>query len=150
MSHKTRKKTKLRIMPLTEHAFTVISHYYSLQDKLDYSKLSIQIIVRRVSQRAGIAKKVSPTFSATHSLSHALNAESGTRSLQQFFGHDRLTTTEIYPNMSPEGACREFMWQFQIFLRQYIEIVAFLFYISIMRLNFCIYFRIIVLNYIEL
>ena len=28
--------------------------------------------------------------------------------LRQFWGHDRLTTTEIYPNLSPEDAVREY------------------------------------------
>ena len=32
-----------------------------------------------------------------------------TRALQSLLGHDRLTTTEIYLNLSPEDAIREFL-----------------------------------------
>ena len=32
-----------------------------------------------------------------------------TRALQALLGHDRLTTTEIYLNLSPEDAIREFL-----------------------------------------
>jgi integrase/recombinase XerD len=103
------KKTKRRIVPLTERAYTVLSHFFSLQDKLDYSPRSIQLIVKRIAQRSGITKKVSPhvlrhTFAIT-----CIKRGISTRSLQQFLGHDRLMTTEIYLNMSPEDACREFV-----------------------------------------
>ncbi|MFH1368859.1 MAG: tyrosine-type recombinase/integrase [Elusimicrobiota bacterium] len=106
------KKTKRRIVPLTERAYTVISHFFSLQDKLDYSSRSIQLTVKRIAQRSGITKKVSPhvlrhTFAVT-----CIKRGISTRSLQQFLGHDRLMTTEIYLNMSPEDACREFMQKF--------------------------------------
>ena len=32
-----------------------------------------------------------------------------TRALQSLLGHDRLDTTEIYLNLSPEDAIREFL-----------------------------------------
>ena len=32
-----------------------------------------------------------------------------TRALQSLLGHDRLATTEIYLNLSPEDAIREFL-----------------------------------------
>lgn len=106
------KKSKRRVVPLTERAYTLLSHFFSLQDKLDYAKRGIQMIVKRVAQRAGITKKVSP-----HVLRHtfAINCIKkgiSTRSLQMFLGHDRLMTTEIYLNMSPEDACREFAAKF--------------------------------------
>ncbi len=106
------KKTKRRIVPLTDRAFKVISNFFSLQDATDYSKRGLQLIVKRVAQRAGIIKKVTPhvlrhTFAIT-----CIKRGISTRSLQQFLGHDRLMTTEIYLNMSPEDACREFMAKF--------------------------------------
>ena len=103
------KKSKRRVVPLTERAYTVISHFFSLQDKLDYTKRAIQKMVTRVAQRSGVSKKVSP-----HVLRHTfaiscIKKGISTRALQEFLGHDRLTTTEIYLNMSPEDACREFV-----------------------------------------
>jgi integrase/recombinase XerD len=36
------------------------------------------------------------------------NRSFSTRALQEILGHDRLTTTEIYLNLSPEDVIREF------------------------------------------
>ena len=68
----------------------------------------IERIVKRVANRAGIAKPVTPhvlrrTFSVT-----CLRRGITTRTLQYLLGHDRSTTTEIYMNLSPEDAIREF------------------------------------------
>ncbi len=106
------KKTKRRIVPLTERAFTVLSHYFALNDSLDYTARGIQKIVRRLATRAGITQKVSP-----HVLRHTFAASCvkkglSTRYLQMFMGHDHLATTEIYLNVSPEDACAEFKKRF--------------------------------------
>ena len=106
------KKSKRRIVPLTERAFTVLSHYFSLNDRIDYSVRGIQKIVKRVSDRAGITQKNSP-----HVLRHTFAASCvkkglSTRYLQMFMGHDHLATTEIYLNVSPEDACAEFKKRF--------------------------------------
>ena len=69
----------------------------------------IQRIVKRVANRAGIAKTVTPhvlrhTFSVT-----CLKRGISIRTLQYFLGHGWITTTEIYMNLSPEDA----IWEFQ-------------------------------------
>ena len=106
------KKTKRRIVPLTERAFTVLSSFFALADGIDYSPRALQLIVKRVAQRAGIARTVTP-----HVLRHTfavrcIKKNISTREIQMFLGHDRLSTTEIYLNISPEEACRNFMAKF--------------------------------------
>jgi len=59
-------------------------------------------------KRYGKKKPVSP-----HILHYPLSANCvkkgiSTRALQTLLGHDRLTTIEIYLNLSPEDAIREF------------------------------------------
>ena len=81
---------------------------FGFEDRLGISARTIQRIVRRVANHGGIAKPVSPhvlrhTFSVT-----CIKKGISTRSLMQLLGHDRLTTTEIYLNMSPEDTIREF------------------------------------------
>ena len=78
------KKTKRRVVPVTERVFTVLSNYYSLQDTLGYTSRGIQHLVKRVAQRAGIKKKVSP-----HVLRHTFAISCvkkgiSTRALQSF------------------------------------------------------------------
>ena len=106
------KKTKRRIVPLTERAFTVLSHYFSLNDKIDYSVRGIQKIVKRVSDRAGITQKNSPHVLRHTFAVNCIKRGLSTRYLQLFMGHDHLATTEIYLNVSPEEACNEFKKRF--------------------------------------
>jgi integrase/recombinase XerD len=64
--------------------------------------------VTRVLNRARISRSVTPpvlrhTFSVT-----AIQKGISLPALQRLLGHDRLTTTEIYLNLSPEDVIREF------------------------------------------
>ena len=63
--------------------------------------------VRRVANRARVSRKVSPHVLR---LRRHYGAEGvSLPALQRILGHDRLTTTEIYLNLSPEDVVREFM-----------------------------------------
>jgi integrase/recombinase XerD len=102
------KKTKRRVIPMTERVRRVLEHHFAFENFLGISSRTIQRIVKRVANRAGITKTVSPhvlrhTFSVT-----CIKKGISTRALMQLLGHDRLTTTEIYLNLSPEDAIREF------------------------------------------
>ena len=93
---------------MTERVRRVLEYHFGYEDTLGISSRTIQRIVRRVANRAFISKPVSP-----HVLRHTFSVACikkgiSTRSLMQLLGHDRLTTTEIYLNMSPEDTIREF------------------------------------------
>ena len=61
-----------------------------------------------MANKAKIQKAVCPhTLRHTFSIT-AIQKGISTRTLQELLGHDRLTTTEIYLNLSPEEAIREF------------------------------------------
>ena len=102
------KKSKRRIIPMTERVRQVLESHFALEDKLGISVRTIQLIVKRIANRAYITKPVSPhvlrhTFAVT-----CIKKGISTRALMQLLGHDRLTTTEIYLNLSPEDTIREF------------------------------------------
>jgi integrase/recombinase XerD len=64
--------------------------------------------IKRVANRAQISRPVTPhvlrhTFSVT-----VIQKGISLPALQRLLGHDRLTTTEIYLNLSPEDLIREF------------------------------------------
>jgi integrase/recombinase XerD len=68
----------------------------------------IQRILKRLANRARINRPVS-----LHVLRHtfavaAVQKGISLPALQRLLGHDRLTTTEIYLNLSPEDVIREF------------------------------------------
>lgn len=102
------KRTKRGILPLSDRVWKLIEAHFTLNDKLGIAARTIQDILKRVAQRAGISKPVS-----THVLRHtfAVNCIKkgiSTRALQQFLGHDSPITTEIYLSLSPGDAIREY------------------------------------------
>ena len=102
------KRTKIRILPMSARVRRLIEHHYSMEDSFGVGSRQIERIVKIVANRAGIAKPVSP-----HVLRHTfavscLKRGIGLRALQELLGHDRIQTTEIYMNLSPEDVIREF------------------------------------------
>ena len=102
-------KSKRRIVPMTERVYALFSAYFALSDKVDIGPRAIQKIVKKVANRAGITKPVSPHVLRHTFAVNCIKRNISTRTLQQLLGHDHLATTEIYLNLSPEDACREFM-----------------------------------------
>ena len=102
------KKTKRRI-PMTDRVRRLIEYRFVENNNTRMSKRTIEKIVKKVADKAGISKKVSP-----HVLRHTFSVNCikkgiSTRAFQSLLGHDRLATTEIYLNLSPEDAIREFL-----------------------------------------
>lgn len=102
------KKSKLRVVPLSDRVRAILEHHFLHRDEFGISKRTIQRTLSRVANRAKIAAEVTP-----HVLRHTFSVNAIRRgislsSLQKILGHDRLTTTEIYLNMSPEQVLDEF------------------------------------------
>ncbi len=101
-------RSKRRIVPMTSRIQALIENHLATHDTLGMTKRTVQRIVKRVANRAKISRPVSPhvlrhTFSVT-----AIQKGISLPALQRLLGHDRLTTTEIYLNLSPEEVLREF------------------------------------------
>jgi len=106
------KKSKRRIIPMTDRVKRLFDHHFAENNTTGVSVRTIDRIIKKVANRAGISKPVS-----AHVLRHTFSVNCikrgiTTRALQTFLGHDRLTTTEIYLNLSPEDAIREFRDKF--------------------------------------
>ena len=102
------KKSKRRIVPMTPRVRAVLESQFAHEDEIGMVRRTVQRIIKRVAERAGITKPISP-----HVLRHTFSVNCikkgiSTRSLQNLLGHDRLSTTEIYMNLSPEDTIREF------------------------------------------
>ena len=96
------KKSKRRVIPMTERVRHLLEHYFAVEDDIRSSKRTIQRLVKRVAKHAGITKPCTAyvlrhTFAVT-----CIKKNVSLRSVQTLLGHDRLTTTEIYLNLSPE------------------------------------------------
>lgn len=102
------KRSKFRVVPLSDRLRPLFEHYFVLHDRIPVSERTVQRIVKRVANRAQVSRPVSP-----HVLRHTfsvlwLHKGGSTRTLQSILGHDHLSTTEIYLNISPEFVLEEF------------------------------------------
>jgi|GEM_PF-451404 len=101
-------KSKRRIIPLSPRVQPLLEGHLALNDKFGIGARTIQRLIKLVANKASISRPVSPhvlrhTFAVT-----AVQKGLSLPALQKLLGHDRLTTTEIYLNLSPEEAIREF------------------------------------------
>jgi integrase/recombinase XerD len=101
-------QTKRRMIPLSPRVQPLLEGHFALYDTFGMIPRTIQRLVKRVANRAHIRRPVTPhvlrhTFSVT-----AMQKGISLPALQRLLGHDRLTTTEIYLNLSPEEVMREF------------------------------------------
>jgi len=103
------KKTKRRIIPMTDRVRRLIEYHFAENNNIGMSKRTIERTVKNVADKAGVAKKVSPHVLRHTFAVNCIKKGISTRALQSLLGHDRLATTEIYLNLSPEDAIREFL-----------------------------------------
>src|SRR6266850_780329 len=101
-------KSKRRIIPLSPRVQPLIEGHFAPHHSLGITPRTIQLLVKRVANRARISRTVSP-----HILRHTFAVAAVQKgisfpALQRLLGHDRLTTTEIYLNLSPEDVVREY------------------------------------------
>ena len=101
-------KGKRRVIPMTGRIRPLLEHHFALYENFPVAKRTIQKIVKRVANRATISRPVSP-----HVLRHTYSVTCVQKgislpALQRLLGHDHLTTTAIYLNLSPEHVLDEF------------------------------------------
>jgi integrase/recombinase XerD len=101
-------RSKRRLIPLSARVQPLLEGHLALYDTVGMTPRTMQRLVKAVATRAHIRRHVTPhvlrhTFSVT-----AIQKGISLPALQRLLGHDRLTTTEIYLNLSPEEVVREF------------------------------------------
>jgi integrase/recombinase XerD len=99
---------KRRVVPLTLRVKKLFEVYFATNNRIGISVRRSQRLVKKVANRAAIAKPVTP-----HVLRHTFAVNCVKRglsiaSLRKLLGHDRLETTAIYLNICPEDALGEF------------------------------------------
>ena len=102
------KKSKVRVVPMSDRVRPLIEAHFSLHDTFGMTSRQAQRIVKAVANAAGITRPVCPhvlrhTFSVA-----ALQKGISLAAIQKILGHDHLSTTQIYLNLSPEHVIDEF------------------------------------------
>ncbi len=107
------KGGKRRVIPMSNKTRFYLTEYFLNKPKIKYCSRWIQIVVKRVAEKAGLMKKVSP-----HVLRHTfavcyLHRGGTVRALQGILGHSHIQTTDMYLNYSGERVIEDFkkVWE---------------------------------------
>jgi integrase/recombinase XerD len=102
------KMTKKRVVPMTPRVQALLEHYFSMNEEWPYSVRGVQNIVKRVANKARISKPVSPHVLRHTFATFALQRGISIAAVQKLLGHDRLSTTAIYLNLTDTHLVEEF------------------------------------------
>lgn len=102
------KRTKQRVVPMSTRVRPLLEHYFALKTSFFIGPRQAQKLVKRVANRAMISRDVTP-----HVLRHtfatlALQKGISLAAVKKALGHDRLSTTAIYLNLTDLHMMEEF------------------------------------------
>ena len=102
------KRSKQRVVPVSARVRALLEPYFALHEQWFVGVRQTQKIVKRVANRALLTQNVTP-----HVLRHtwatlALQKGFSLAAVQKILGHDRLTTTAIYLNLTDGHVVEEY------------------------------------------
>lgn len=102
------KQSKLRVVPMSKRIQPLMEHYFAVHETWFVGKRQVQKIVKRLANRAKISQDVTP-----HVLRHtfatlALQKGISLAAVQKILGHEHLTTTAIYLNLTDTHIIEEY------------------------------------------
>lgn len=94
------KKTQIRTVPMSRRVRALLEPYFVLNDHFPVGPRQVQKRVKELANRAKLSQAVTP-----HVLRHtfatlALQKGVSLAAVKKILGHDRLSTTEIYLNLT--------------------------------------------------
>ena len=114
------KGDKTRFVPLADYTLKLIKDYianvrsnYKINKKCEdflflnsrgssMSRVIVFIIIKELTEKAGINKKISPHTFRHSFATHLLQNGADLRYIQEMLGHSSITTTEIYTHLKTE------------------------------------------------
>lgn len=114
------KGDKARFVPLADYTSRLIREYiknvrsqYKINRKCEdilflnsrgssMSRVIVFIIIKELTEKAGISKKISPHTFRHSFATHLLQNGADLRYIQEMLGHSSITTTEIYTHLKTE------------------------------------------------
>ena len=91
-----------RLQPLMEH-------YFAIHDSWLVGPRQVQKIVKRIANRARITQDVTPHVLRRTFATLALQKGISLAAIQKILGHDRLSTTAIYLNLTDTHIVEEYV-----------------------------------------
>jgi integrase/recombinase XerD len=102
------KRSKQRVVPMSPRVRAILEPYFALNQKWFVGPRQAQKVVKDVANRAKLTQEVTP-----HVLRHtwatlALQKGLSLAAVQKILGHDRLSTTAIYLNLTDAHIVEEY------------------------------------------
>jgi len=102
------KRSKQRVVPMSPRVRAILEPYFALNQKWFVGPRQAQKVVKDVANRAKLSQDVTP-----HVLRHtwatlALQKGLSLAAVQKILGHDRLSTTAIYLNLTDAHIVEEY------------------------------------------
>ena len=102
------KKTKKRVVPMSNRVQSLLEHYFAITDKFPIGPRQVQKIVKEIANRAQISKTVTPHILRHTFATLALQKGISISAVQKILGHDKLSTTAIYLNLTNTHVLEEY------------------------------------------
>jgi integrase/recombinase XerD len=102
------KKSKKRVVPMSKRVQTLMEHYFAINDKWFVGPRAVQKLVKRIANKAQLSQEVTPHILRHTFATLALQKGISLAAVQKILGHDRLTTTAIYLNLTNGHIIEEF------------------------------------------
>jgi len=102
------KQSKARVVPMSSRVRTIFEHHFALHDEFPVGVRRAQKVVKEVANRAKISEPVTPHV-LRHTFATSFLQKGGSlAALKKILGHDRLSTTEIYLNLTDQHVIEEY------------------------------------------
>lgn len=102
------KSMKKRVVPLSKRVQTLLEPYFTLHQEWFVGVRQAQKIVKKVADRAQLTQKITPHILRHTFATLALQKGISLAAVQKMLGHDRLTTTAIYLNLTEAHVIEEY------------------------------------------
>lgn len=94
------KKSKIRVVPMSRRIQTLLEHYFAINNKWFIGPRQVQKIIKKLANKGQFIQNITP-----HVLRHtfatlALQKGISISAVQKILGHDRLSTTAVYLNLT--------------------------------------------------
>ncbi len=102
------KGDKQRFIPLTPKSRELFESWFTMNDKIPWSCRTIQRIIAKVAERAGVKRKIYPHILRHTFCVRCLERGIDCRIVQRIVGHSSIITTMQYLNIADEGVMKVF------------------------------------------
>ena len=103
------KQSKKRVVPMSKRVQTLLEHYVAVNIHWPIGSRQAQKIVKKIANKAQVSQVVTPHILRHTFATLALQKGISLAAVQKILGHDRLSTTAIYLNLTDTHIMEEYI-----------------------------------------